>query len=109
MKMMMKQMKKTRRPSTVLGIVPILAASVVWVAGTAMAQDQQSAWQEKGEEKAQETRQETTRTVRRYEETTTIVGRGVTGDVWRPPANELSPEITKADQLWYKLSQPGPS
>jgi len=95
---------KTRmsRFSIALGIVPMVAVSLVWVGGTAMAQDKQ----ETKEERTSETREETTtQTVRRYEETTSTVGRGVTGDVWRPPANELSPEYTLRERHLYELGQ----
>jgi hypothetical protein len=93
---------RTSRSSIVLGIVPIVAASLVWGVGTAGAQGQQ----ETREEKASESRQETTtQTVRRTEETTTTRGRGVTGDVWRPPANQLSPEYTERERLLYNLGQ----
>jgi len=94
-------MKTTKKRSSVLSIIPIVAAFLVGAGGTAMTQDEQQA----GATETQESRQETTRTVRRYEETTTTVRRGVTGDVPRPPANELWPEYTETERLWYNLSQ----
>ncbi len=99
---MSRKTKTWRRSSTALGMIPIAAASVVWLGGTAMAQDQQHTWDNRTSESSQET---TMRTVRRYEETTAIVGRGVTGDVYRPPANELWPEYSERERLWYNLSQ----
>lgn len=75
----------------------------MWVAaGTAKAQEQQGTQDEKTSEVRQET---TTRTVRRSEETSTTFGRGVTGDVWRPPANELSPEYTERERHLHELGQ----
>jgi hypothetical protein len=96
-------------------ITSAVAASVFGVAGAAVAQDQQPADNERATETRPAptapdtaTQEPTTQTVRRYEETTTVVGRGVTGDVPRPPANALSPEETEREQLWYGLSQPVP-
>ncbi len=94
-------MRTRRKSSVVLGIIPIVASSIVWVSGTAMAQNQPPA---RGE--TLETRQETTQVVRE-EVTTTVFGRGVTGDTWRPPANELRPGLTQQEQIWYRLSTPG--
>lgn len=99
-------MKSTKRRMSrffiPLGVVPIVAASLVWAGGRAMAQDKPDS----REEKASETRQETTtQTTRRYEETTSTVRRGVSGDVWRPPANALSPEYTVRERHLHDLGQ----
>ena len=97
---------RIRRFRAVPGITSIVAASVLGMAGAAMAQDQQPAGGDRTTET--ETRQETTTQTVRREESMTFIGRGVTGDLPRPPANVLSPEDTQRELLWYNLGRPGP-